>query len=324
MPVKGFLILCLFFTGPVLFAESVIMKNGTVINGQVVGQSKESIRISINGTVQTILKKDVRKISFASPESEQNTEEVTARERQKAEEERNKTEKMQKELAWQAFRSKENRIKLHHDENVWSAMHQEYRTGSDSLSDENADGNGDASGESVPYFPGKVVTRRGILLRNAILPGRGDHYAGSKLTGFMGGGTFALAAANAAYAYGNYRAARSSYNRNSGIYMALGSAGKIDFGNGADLLKFYVLQSLDTRAYTQYDKNARSFNNSLLVLETVYLGMIIHSFFLETTPSLARSEKSQSVHFTVFLQPGERRDNTRRETIVSGSLQFRF
>ncbi len=311
------LLLFVFLPFPALFGESVILKNGTVLTGAVVSQTRQEIRLSMaDGKIITISKMDVARISYVSSK--------TSKE-EKTDETKHKEEEKLKQV-WEARRSKERQARLQRDEFVWNTMHMEYRmwsSGKDISESEN-DSSEESYGNPLFILP-EPVTTKGILLRNMAYPGWGDYYAGNKVTGYAEGGLFALASFNFLSARNKFLTARNAYNGNAQKYMTVGALSTIDFGNTRDLLSLYILQTMDSASFNAYNRSAGTYNNSLLLFGVAYLGILAHSFFIDTPPGVAiQNEKIEPIRIAVYFQPAGHFEKGQREAIISGNLQFRF
>ena len=97
---KSFCMLCMaavFLFGHGVLAETITLKNGGVVRGKIVGQSRTSVRIQTNSGVRTINKSDIRRISYESAadlerqrQAEQRKREEDERRKRAEEEERRK------------------------------------------------------------------------------------------------------------------------------------------------------------------------------------------------------------------------------------------
>ena len=112
------LLICLCFSGSLL-ADTVILKNGQVLNGKITAQTKTLIRITVNGTEKSIKKDTIKRIQYGkSPEQIQQEKDAQERQRlakeKKAEEERQRfaaeEEKKQKEEAEQLAAEEEAKL----------------------------------------------------------------------------------------------------------------------------------------------------------------------------------------------------------------------
>jgi hypothetical protein len=61
-----------FFISLTLFSETIVLKNGTTVNGKVLGHDSESITISVDGESKNIPKNTVHKVIFSSNSVELN------------------------------------------------------------------------------------------------------------------------------------------------------------------------------------------------------------------------------------------------------------
>ncbi|WP_425269697.1 LA_0442/LA_0875 N-terminal domain-containing protein [Leptospira yasudae] len=62
---RSILILCLFFSMPLWSAQTILLKNGTSLKGEVTGQNEKAITVrSADGGVQTISKRSILKVIY--------------------------------------------------------------------------------------------------------------------------------------------------------------------------------------------------------------------------------------------------------------------
>lgn len=60
----------LLFIGPALFSETILLRNGQVIQGKVLGHDSESVTINTEGATKVIPKSTVHKVIFSSNSAE--------------------------------------------------------------------------------------------------------------------------------------------------------------------------------------------------------------------------------------------------------------
>lgn len=108
---KRALLLCVFAalfwpSGDALRAETIVLKNGQILSGKVVSQNKTSITVQTENGRRTILKSQIRRIDYKSPEAVRR-EEDQRRQREAAERRR----KQQAEAARKAEEERQARLK---------------------------------------------------------------------------------------------------------------------------------------------------------------------------------------------------------------------
>ncbi|HMW61977.1 MAG TPA: hypothetical protein PKA91_20125, partial [Leptospiraceae bacterium] len=64
------LVAAVFFLASALFADTVILKNGQTIFGNIVGQTRTDVQINVNGQVITLQKEAIRRIQYGDNRAE--------------------------------------------------------------------------------------------------------------------------------------------------------------------------------------------------------------------------------------------------------------
>lgn len=64
---RVFLVLLLLLFASPLLAHTLYMKDGRVIKGRIVAQTRTEVKINVNGTVLTFQKSDIRQVEFDAP-----------------------------------------------------------------------------------------------------------------------------------------------------------------------------------------------------------------------------------------------------------------
>ncbi|MCP5484605.1 MAG: hypothetical protein H7A22_03645 [Spirochaetales bacterium] len=99
------LLLLVFLLPCALMAETIYLKNGGVVNGTIVGQTRTEVRIRTAQGVQVIQKDDIRRIVYGNEEAERLAREAELRRQQEAE--RLRQEELQRQQEEEAARQAE-------------------------------------------------------------------------------------------------------------------------------------------------------------------------------------------------------------------------
>ncbi len=155
------LLLVLWPDGPALRAEVIYLKNGQVIAGKVIGQSRTTMRIQTPTGVRTIQKTSIRRVSYSAAEEQRIIRQQTEARRQREE----------AEAAPQAEQDR-------------AAREEAERLDAEA----NADAGEESTGAPDDITPG------GYVLRSAVVPGWGHLAMGKTWTGvaYMGLGGLAF------------------------------------------------------------------------------------------------------------------------------------
>ncbi|TGK13931.1 hypothetical protein EHO60_00845 [Leptospira fletcheri] len=116
--------------------------------------------------------------------------------------------------------------------------------------------------------PKPTRSRWSLVWRSAVLPGWGHIYADRKKTGWIYGGTFAVALGYSIISAEHAKSAKSSYDQ-----ATFNSA--LIFGNSPIGLGRFNLEG----QRSEYQKDVKQYNQSLAILGTVYLVQLVHSYF---------------------------------------------
>lgn len=310
--IGSFIFLSLLFI-PLHFAsgETLLLKSGETLEGKVVNQNRETINFQQeNGEIRILKKVAVKKISY----SNSNTPGLGENPESHRE---NETVKRVKKKEWEEMLARE--------EIVWAWMHrddQHLTTESDETNE------ADDGEESIHLLPGpQGIPLRGILWRNSLLPGWGDFYGGSPESGRVKATFFALSVASVIYFDRSYLSVKKAYTTDSANYMNLLLSGARDGAIPARQLAFSYFYSMDASSYRSYQSAGNNLNNSLLLIGGIYLGNLIHSFFLKgKSPSISREDSFGSLHYSIMANPSfvAIGDGMELEGRISGVLQFRF
>lgn len=186
--IKIILMLLIVFLPAVLFADTVTLRTGQVIDGKIVNQTRTEIQIATGGQVQTIQKVNVLRVTYGA-----SLEEV-----QRQQEEARQAELKRQE---EARRAEEEKRRQEEAKNSSNTNQQPAAT--------------DASARS----------RWSPVWRSAVLPGWGEAYSGHRTAGIVYGSLFLGSVGYALAAQRTALGAKESYNTstvNSKLLLAAG------------------------------------------------------------------------------------------------------
>ncbi len=193
-------------------AETIYLKNGLKIPGQIVGQDRESIRIkTLNGGVRRILKSQVRRVTY-EPVAETRRREEAAQKRAE-EAARRKEEEEQRKKEEEAARRAEEEAK-EAEEAAKNEENQEKRAEEEAARKEEEE----REQREAAYESGEPY-RMEALLRSLILPGWGQYYQGRSGAAFGIGGAFFASAAGMSYYDRIYASRRNDYETSANQFF---------------------------------------------------------------------------------------------------------
>lgn len=160
--------LCLYLLQvSILLSDTVHLKNGKKIQGKIVNQSKTEIQINIDGKIEIIEKKNIKKIQFEDLEVIKRKQEE---ERKRLEElKRQEEQKRQEELKRKQEEERKRVEKLKHQEELKRKQEKEQK-------------------EKIKKIPPEDI--KFVYLRSALLPGWGHYKIESKYQPYIWGGLF--------------------------------------------------------------------------------------------------------------------------------------
>lgn len=221
-----------------LAAETITLKNGKVLRGQVIGQTRTEIRLQTSNGLRVITKANIRRISYDSPAEIRRREQQKEKLRKQAEQKRLQEEATRKAADADAARKKQ-----------------------ESETTEN------------PQSTQTSLTYRGFALRNAVLPGWG-FFANDQ----PGWGTAyaALTAGAVFYAYTTRQAALAGKDENF-AQVQLNTLLTL-VPNGLDSgIKLGAGLLANEAAYGPYQTKINRHNQSLQILGLVYIAQLAHT-----------------------------------------------
>lgn len=253
--ITGVLLICvaLVVAGRGVAAETIHLKNGSVLRGRVIGQSRTQIRLQTDAGVRTIEKSDVRRISYESAD-ELRRQQAEAERRKQAEAERKRQEEAQlKREREAAERAREEAARQAREEAARKAAQE-------------AQDAADVEGPSG-------LSYRGFALRNAVLPGWGFFAADRPIWGAVYG---TLTAGALYYTYTSRQTALAAKSENFqqvqlNTLLTL-APGAFDTGSR---LALGVLAN--QTAYGPYQSKVDAHNQSLRLFGVIYAVQMIHT-----------------------------------------------
>lgn len=211
----------LLFTGPALLAETIYMRDGRVLAGRIVNQSRTDITLQTAQGVLTISKEQIRRIQYDNPQQDAaKAEEARRLEEQRREQERKLQEERLKEY--------ERQQQLQRQQNDQRLLEEKKRR-----EEEEAKKRLELEKKEPAKTPDDFKRREeerlrrlkefeenakklgptwyGALVRNLILPGWGEVYQGRRTKGFVMAGSFAALTTFALYEGERYRKNYTNY-----------------------------------------------------------------------------------------------------------------
>ncbi len=289
--------------------ETVILRNGETMQGKVMTQNPVIIKFQEqNGEIRILKKVAIKKIDYSDLNTSRSVE--------------NAASHPEDEIAKRVRKEKRDAM-IKNEELVWAGMH---RDQGKSMTEP------DETGE-VDQTPILLEARRipvgEIVWRNLLLPGWGDFHGGYSGSGRIKATLFGLSVVSVLYFDRSYLSTKKAYTTDAALYMNIlesraldGTIPATDIG-----VSFLYLHSLDSNSYRTYKSAGNYLNNSLLFLGGIYLGNLIHSFFLgDKSPApfgynSFGTVRSFFLAAPVFAAKGEQREV---EGQIAGFLQFTF
>ncbi len=233
-------------------ADSVILNSGGQVDGAVIAQTKDFVRISTKNGIKTIPKATIRRILFGSTRNNAAKRDAAPPKPAPARQAGEKMAPGRKatERSFTAGRDKETA--------------------------------GPGSRAASPL---------GSAWRSALLPGWGQTAAGDPAAGFRIGAGFLASAAYAGNRWGAQQDARRAYGRQArdGSFVIFE---RLVRTQGADELKLPLTAlhvALTSAAKNPYHTRVREFGQSLSILAFVYLAQIVHAAWSGTPTGVVSS-----------------------------------
>lgn len=189
-----------------LAAETVFLRNGQYVVGEILAQSRESITLGTSAGVKTIPKVKIRRILYTttSPDDKQKLEERARAAAKRREQERLAREKAHREaLAAEALRRQKAQEAAREEAARQAAAEAKRKKANSGLLSDRS---------------------RAALWRSALLPGWGQHYQERTQASYIFGGIAGGSAFLTWYFYRDYTPKRSSYESTSTSSLVLSLA----------------------------------------------------------------------------------------------------
>lgn len=263
-----FLIL-LFLTAVSLNAETILLRNGKVLKGKVIGQSATTVTVQTSTGQQQFAKNQILKIVFQDvneaeakrirleelrKEREKKRQEELARKKAEAERKRQEEEKRKAEL--EAQKKEQERIAKEKKEALLA--------------------------KQASATPTKI-RMRDVLWRSAVAPGWGHFYAGEKKWGWVYSSAFAATFLYTLYSFTEYESAMQKYKSNIGVFKPVSNFAVItspatqNLGIGESYL---LVQSVDDdgRNFQKYKNASTQLNEALFLTIGIYAANLVHAY----------------------------------------------
>lgn len=254
-----FLLLCLLLTIP-LFADTVVLRNGTKLEGKIVGQSRTELRIQTDSGVQTIKKDDIQRVTYGQTEADKNAAEE--RKKKAEEERRKKAEELKKTQEEKKQKAEEERLKKLEEAKKKKEAEEKKRIDQ----------------QTKKTQPTTSISKRNAFLYSLLLPGAGQYYQGRTYPALAYGAGGLSLLLIAAKAKDDHTETRNAYVSTSRLFVYLNPATSRAFGqvlNDEQVAQRFAYASFVTsEARKKQEKTARNENNlrtALLVLWTANL-----------------------------------------------------
>lgn len=277
-PVRVVLWLAFLLLPLAVLAETVYLRDGRVLEGSLIGQSRTEIRLRTDRGLVVINKTKIRRIAYSSGHTPVDKVAVD-----KAAADKAAADARQKEqLRQQAELARRREIARKIEKEKRKANQDRKTPGQPARAD------GASAGHS----------RWGAPLRSAALPGWGHQYLGSPLLGWTYSGVFVGAAAFAAGSRAQALTAKSKYDAataRSKLFPFLGSGGAV------------LAVLLDQQARSTYEKSTRQYRQSLGLVAFVYLFQFAHAFWsgwsTGSAASVAAPDRTPGSSFVINANP---------------------
>ena len=198
--------LCVFLFPVVLFGETIILKNGTSVSGQIVGQSRTTVTIKVGGSTRVIQKSDIRRISYANDNAAEEAARKRAEEerRKQAEADRLKAEQEQKEQQDAALKAEQEQQKQAEADRLKAEEERQ-------KAEEERKKLAEQQSQKEAAYRAAGPHRTDAFFRSLVLPCWGQAYQGRISAAYGLGGGFFGALGLTYYADRRYNIARGAY-----------------------------------------------------------------------------------------------------------------
>ena len=267
-------ILC--FTFEMARGDVLYLRNGTTIEGTVVGQDRKRIRVRVGGRVQTLDKASIRRVSYGPlPDP------AAARRLREAEARRLRDEKT-REQAQERLREQQRK-----DEAAAESKRKEAAQRLEESRRKQERERGRAALERRKAFAAGGGTDEGALWRSAVAPGWGLIYKERDVWGYAYAGAFAAGLLASSSQTAHVSTDRAAYQQGALVSTLWGVALR------APELAF-VSYSLDRTSRAAYERSLHRHRIALVFVGVIYLAQLAHAYLaLPGQPSSAGQAASE-------------------------------
>ncbi|MCR9141194.1 MAG: hypothetical protein NXI24_03015 [bacterium] len=294
-------------------AEVLQLKDGTLLEGRIVGQDQKRVILKTDAGQRVVPKTSIRRIVYdpgmgarllgAEKRKREAALEAERRKALEAQRAKEAAELAKKQAQEAALKAEADRIAAAEARRKYLALVEDYRrrekieaerrAREEALKKEQEKQQPEqkevAKKEETPV----QIDRWGALWRSAILPGWGQFYAGSPISGTAYTGLFTFAAVNS---YNLRRIALSSRNDYTNF---TDTSFLVPLLPGAGIPAATVVYFETSRRSETYARNVKRQQQSIQFLGGIYLVQLIHAAFLST-----------EIDATTFLRPDAEQDAT--------------
>ncbi|MCE9599103.1 MAG: hypothetical protein K8S54_14165 [Spirochaetia bacterium] len=241
----------LFFILPAssLLADAVLLRNGSRLEGQILGQDRTHVRFHVkNGKIMLIQKSDVQRLQYAEIQMEPEPKEESKK--SDAEERADETKKLEIEEQQRAEKQKEEQRLAE----IEAKRKQEEARKAAELAEK----------ERIR----KSRSQWSPVWRSALLPGWGMQFVGKTKEAKIYGSIFAVTFANAYWMRTQALESKRTYEQAS-----LFSKAALAAPNGLPLVYF-----VDANSNKRFRRSVERYNLSFEIMSIVYLVQLTHAF----------------------------------------------
>lgn len=315
-----------------LLAETIIMKNGQVLNVQILNQTRKSITFRTTAGVRTVLKAQIHRIAYKNSKSKLEEAKKLKKEAQrkakeearrkaeedaqhKAEEARQQAEEDAQQKVEEARRKAEEKEKLITAATLAKKKYQDNLAAYNRLRKANHNSN---KTETKKQTSSDSVWS--AVWRSAVLPGSGQLYNDQEWTGWGIMGAFAAATAYAGSSINSTNAAKATYDSTASTYFILPFTTSI--ASEADILASIGFMQTST-ASRIYSTKLKQSNQALGMMGIIYLGQLLHAYFFYS-PGSVTVQNTQRHSYRWKLGPGQQPGRTIANHFNTSASSFSY
>jgi len=239
-----------------------MMRDGRVVEGTIVAQSRATVTIQTPAGVQTVAKATIQRVVFGPVPDDHEKKQAEERKRQEE-------QKKQEEL-----RRKQGEQQEQADQEAEQKRQEELRAREEQAAQK-------AQQEAAQGGP----SRAGLMLRSALLPGWGQVAGGEPGIGYTLMGLTIAAVGGAGALHSQAVAAQANYNEQLMRYNLFVSQTSLANSETERLLLATALQS---GLYPAFKAKVHAANTAMAFAGTLYLGQLLHVSFMAIPDSTAR------------------------------------